>query len=180
MLILAGVAGAGKSMQGKLLDESGYYWLSTGELFRKSVTGKRKEEMLAGKLLSDDEVIELVDAYLTKIPAGRELVLDGFPRTVHQADWLLSQASSEDLRLRGVFNFVISKDVVKGRLMNRGRQDDTSEVIEKRFADYEQTTLPILDYLKQKGVQVIDIDADQDPKQVFSDLKSCIDKLPAK
>jgi adenylate kinase len=180
MLILAGVAGAGKSMQGKMLDESGFYWLSTGELFRQSVTGKRKEEMLAGKLLSDDEVIELVDAYLDKVPEGRELVLDGFPRTVHQADWLLLRANGDDLKLRGVFNFSISKDVVKGRLMNRGRQDDSSEVIEKRFADYVKTTLPILDYLKQKGVQVVDIDADQDPKKVFSDLKSHIDKLPSK
>jgi len=65
MIILAGVAGAGKSMQGRLLaDEYGYAWISTGEIFRVLITGQRRQEMLKGKLLSDDEVINVMDKVL--------------------------------------------------------------------------------------------------------------------
>ena len=62
MIILTGVAGAGKSMQGKILaDEHGYAWISTGEILRVLVTGKRRQEMLQGKLLSDEEMIAILD-----------------------------------------------------------------------------------------------------------------------
>ncbi len=65
MIILMGVAGAGKSMQGRMFaDEHGYAWISTGELFRVLVTGQRRQQMLAGKLLSDEEVIKLIDKTL--------------------------------------------------------------------------------------------------------------------
>jgi len=92
MIILTGVAGAGKSMQGKMFaDEHGYAWISTGEILRVLVTGKRRQEMLEGKLLSDDEVITILDSVLNLIDSKQEFVLDGFPRTINQANWLLDQ-----------------------------------------------------------------------------------------
>src|SRR5215469_6008662 len=95
MIILMGVAGAGKSMQGKLLaDEHGYAWISTGEILRVLVTGQRRQEMLEGKLLSDEEMIKILDKVLELIDTTREFVLDGFPRTVVQADWLIRQAET--------------------------------------------------------------------------------------
>ena len=96
MIILMGVAGAGKSMQGRLFaDEHGYAWISTGELFRVLVTGKRRQQMLEGKLLSDEEVIELIDKTLKLIDVDKEFLLDGFPRTKVQADWLLDQVKQD-------------------------------------------------------------------------------------
>jgi adenylate kinase len=182
MIILTGVAGAGKSMQGRLFaDEHGYAWISTGELFRVLVTGQRRQEMLEGKLLSDDEVIELVDKTLKLIDLKQEFLLDGFPRTRVQADWLLQQMHAGRLNLTAVFNLKATPAIVKKRLLNRARQDDTEAVIEKRFKEYQIATLPILDYLKQAGAPVYDIDADQDPITVHDAIMALIDqqKSPA-
>lgn len=177
MIILMGVAGAGKSMQGRLFaDEHGYAWISTGELFRVLVTGKRRQQMLEGQLLSDEEVIKLVDKTLKLIDLDQEFLLDGFPRTKTQTDWLLEQIHAGRLKLTAVFNLTATPEVVKKRLLARGRQDDTEEAIRKRFAEYETTTLPILDYLKQEGAPVYDIDADQDPITVHDTIMRYIDQ----
>lgn len=177
MIILMGVAGAGKSMQGRLLaDEHGYAWISTGELFRVLVTGKRRQQMLEGKLLSDDEVIKLIDKTLELINVEEEFMLDGFPRTKVQADWLLDQVKANRFKLTAIFNLAASPEVVKERLLARGRQDDTETAIANRFKEYEETTLPILDHFKEAGIKVYDIDAAQEPIAVHDEIMSHIDK----
>ena len=176
MIILMGVAGAGKSMQGRLFaDEHGYAWISTGELFRVLVTGQRRSEMLEGKLLSDNEVIGLVDRTLKLIDLHEEFLLDGFPRTKVQTDWLLKEVELGRLKLTAIFNLTASRAVVKKRLLARGRQDDTEKAIEKRFTEYETMTLPIVDYLRSAGSPVYDIDADQDPITVHDQIMALID-----
>ncbi len=177
MIVLMGVAGAGKSMQGRLFaDEHGYAWVSTGELFRVLVTGDRRKEMLEGKLLSDKEVIELVDRTLNLIDVKEEFLLDGFPRTTVQADWLLKEVESGRFDLTAVFNLTASRDVVKKRLLARGRQDDTEAAIENRFVEYETMTLPIVDYIRKTGAPVYDIDADFDPITVHDQTMELIHK----
>lgn len=177
MIILMGVAGAGKSMQGRLFaDEHGYAWISTGELFRVLVTGKRRQQMLEGKLLSDDEVIKLIDKTLKMIDVDKEFLLDGFPRTKSQADWLLKQVKDGRFALTAIFNLTASPEVVKDRLLKRGRQDDTEAAIKKRFDEYESVTLPIIDYFRQAGISVYDIDASQDPMAVHDKILGYIDK----
>jgi len=176
MIILTGVAGAGKSMQGKILaDEHGYAWISTGEILRVLVTGKRRQEMLQGKLLSDDEMITILDKVFELINPKQEFVLDGFPRTIPQADWLLEQVHSHRFDLTAVVNLSASEDVVRERLTKRGRQDDTDEAIAERFREYQTVTLPILEHFKQENVTVCDIDASRDPRQVHDDILKCID-----
>jgi adenylate kinase len=180
MIILMGVAGAGKSMQGRLMaDEHGYAWISTGEMFRVLVTGQRRQQMLEGKLLSDDEVIKLVDKTLNMIDLNKEFVLDGFPRTKTQADWLLEQVKGGRLHLNAVFNFAATPEVVRERLLARGRQDDTEEAITKRFTEYESVTKPILDYFRENKAPVYDIDADQDVQTVHDQIMKCLDKTNA-
>lgn len=177
MIILMGVAGAGKSMQGRLLaDEHGYAWISTGELFRVLVTGKRRQQMLEGKLLSDDEVIKLIDKTLELINVEEEFMLDGFPRTKVQADWLLEQVKAGRFKLTAIINLAASPEVVKERLLARGRQDDTEAAIANRFKEYEDTTLPIIDHFKEAGITVYDIDAAQEPMAVHDEIMSYIDK----
>lgn len=175
MIILTGVAGAGKSMQGKMFaDEHGYAWISTGEIFRVLVTGKRRQEMLEGKLLSDEEVINILDTVLNLIATDQEFVLDGFPRTIPQADWLLEQVHKGRLQLTAVVNLDASEDVVRERLMARGRQDDTEEAIAKRFEEYRTVTMPILEHFKKEGVDVHNIDASQEPRTVHDAILKAI------
>ena len=175
MIILMGVAGAGKSMQGRLLaDEHGFAWISTGEILRVLITGKRRQQMLEGKLLSDQEVIDVVDKVLELIDTSEEFVLDGFPRTVTQADWLIDQTEKGRFRLTEVFNLQASEDVVRSRLMDRGRQDDTEAAINERFSEYRSVTLPILEHFKQEQVKVCNIDASQSPRQVHDGIIRCL------
>jgi adenylate kinase len=166
-----GVAGSGKSMQGRLLaDEAGYPWLSTGELLRVLITGRRRHEMLEGKLLSDDEVINVVNTVLGLIDTTREFVLDGFPRTVFQANWVMDQALAGRFTISGVFHLMASEQTVKTRLLERGRLDDTDSAISKRFNEYHQVTLPIIEHFKKGNIPVFDIDATKPSEKVHGDI----------
>ncbi len=171
MIVLMGVAGAGKSMQGRLFaDEHGFAWISTGELFRVLVTGKRRQQMLEGKLLDDQEVINMVDRAFNLIDLQQEFLLDGFPRTIIQAQWLQEQIDNHRFNLTAIFNLIAPLDVIKLRLLARGRLDDTPESIALRFKEYNQSTLPILDFFKQYQAPVYDIDANKNPLEVYSDI----------
>ena len=171
MIVLMGVAGAGKSMQGRIFaDEHGYSWISTGELFRVLVTGERRQRMLEGHLLNDQEVIDLVDRTFNLIDLHEEFLLDGFPRTIAQTNWLLDQIHQNRLSLTAIFNMEASLDVVEKRLIKRGRIDDTPEAIKMRFEEYKTTTLPILDLFKKENAPIYNIDADNDPLQVHDEI----------
>lgn len=178
MIVLLGVAGAGKSYQGRLMaDEYGFAWISTGEILRVLITGARRQEMLAGKLLSDEEVINVMDKVLELIDPEQEFVLDGFPRTDAQADWLLGQISSQRFHLTAVFNLEADESIVRERLLQRGRQDDTNTSIAERFKEYRETTLPILKRFKEAGVNVIDIDASKASEIVHHKIIATVEEV---
>ncbi len=171
MILLMGVAGAGKSLEGRrLADEMGLPWLSTGEFLRMLVSGDRRREMLAGKLLSDEEIIELADKIFRIIDTKEEFLLDGFPRTIEQAEWLFAQHKAGLMKITCVLHLEASQEVVLQRLLGRGRQDDTEESIAKRFAEYRAVTMPILHDLANKGVTVHHINAEQSPDEVHADI----------
>ena len=167
MILLMGAAGAGKSIQGhQLADEYGYAYISTGEIFRVLFTGKRRHEMLEGKLLSDDEVINVVDRVLELIDTKEQFILDGFPRTKQQIDWLLEQHDVGRVDEPVVVNLDIEERVIRERLQKRGRLDDNEAAISQRFNDYQAVTLPIINYMQQKGLKVYNVDANGSPAQV--------------
>jgi adenylate kinase len=171
VIILMGPAGAGKSLQGHgLADEYGYAYLSTGELFRVLITGRRRHEMLEGKLLSDAEVIKVVDRALEIIDTSQEFILDGFPRTKAQVDWLLHEYKKRRFNKPVVINLEIEEDVIHDRLQKRGRPDDTEEAIQRRFAEYRSVTYPILAYMAQRGLEIHDVNAAQTPELVQQDI----------
>lgn len=172
MIIFMGVAGAGKSKQGRMIaDELGLPWLSTGEFLRMLIAGERRKHMLAGKLLGDDEIITLVQKIFGIIDTNQEFVLDGFPRTAKQADWLLNQVKHGQLRVTAVIHLTASEEVVRGRLINRGRPDDHHDAISERFNEYRQAVLPILEHFEEAGVPVYTINGDQAVSAVHEDIK---------
>lgn len=173
-----GAAGAGKSIQGhQLADQYGYAYISTGEIFRVLITGKRRNEMLEGKLLSDDEVIRVVDKVLELIDTKEQFILDGFPRTKPQVDWLLEQHKAGRFDLATVINLEVSEEVLYERLRKRARLDDTEEAISYRYHQYQAVTRPLLDYMKQSGMEVFDIDADRNPQAVHRDILRALGHL---
>src|SRR5690606_32018242 len=126
-----------KSVQGRMLaDTLGLPWLSTGEFLRMLIAGERRQQMLAGKLLDDQEIIALVQKIFGVIDIEQEFVLDGFPRTPAQADWLLSQEKHGQLDITAVIHLEASENAVQERLLSRGRPDDTKEAISERFTEY--------------------------------------------
>lgn len=170
MIIFMGVAGAGKSVQGKMLaKEVGSKWISTGELLRRELSGKRRQEMIAGRLLADDEIIEVIEKFF-RLQGDQNYILDGFPRTTPQANWLLEQLQAGRIKIDGVVHLKAPKDIVKKRLLQRGRPDDNEAAIELRFSEYEKHTLPILDCFLQNNLNVYEIDARQGVDAVHSEI----------
>jgi adenylate kinase len=171
-----GIAGSGKGTQAKLItDKHGYHLVTMGDVLRMYVTGEQRERMLKGELLSDDEVTAIIDKVLKTISNGEEIILDGYPRTIPQAEWLLEQAKAGRFNLDKAFHLVASREAVKQRLLGRARVDDQDAAIEKRFDEYERATAPLLDWLKQNGVQVIDINAERSVEDVNKDIDSYLD-----
>jgi adenylate kinase len=170
-----GAAGAGKSMQGhQLADEYGYAYISTGEVLRVLITGKRRNEMLEGKLLSDGEVIRVLDRVLEFIDTKEQFILDGFPRTKAQIDWLLMQVEAGRFDQPVVVNLEVTEEVLRERLHKRARLDDTEAAISQRFNDYLELTKPIIAYMKEKGIEVMPIDASGSPAQVHESIAQAL------
>jgi adenylate kinase len=177
MILLMGIAGSGKGTQGKMLsDQRGFYLMSMGDVLRMYVTGKQRQRMLSGGLLDDKEIIKIVDRVLSSIPDDEEVLLDGFPRTIPQAQWLLEQIKAGRFKLQGAFHLVASHDAVKNRLMKRGRIDDVEAAIEERFNEYKRSTEPLLQWLSDHGVEVVNIDAERPPEVVNNDIVNYLDK----
>jgi adenylate kinase len=178
MIIMMGVAGAGKSVQGRwLADEVGLPWLSTGEFLRMLVTGERRRAMIAGKLLDDSEMIDLADKMFRMIDTTSEFILDGFPRTIEQAEWLIAQHKAKLIKITSVIHLEASEEVVATRLIERGRQDDTKEAIAARFAEYKSVSLPIISDFEEKGITVHHIAGEGSPEEVHQRITSLISNL---
>lgn len=175
MIIFTGVAGSGKSVQGRMLaDERGYPWLSTGEFLRMIVAGEPRKRMLEGKLLHDDEIIAIIERVFNLISFQEEFVLDGFPRTMKQADWLIDFAQNHGADVSLVIHMVADQATVRERLLARGRPDDHAEAIDERFEEYEQSIKPILDLLKQRGIRVVDIEANRSIAEIHQEIVAVV------
>lgn len=171
MILLMGLPGSGKGTQGKMLaDKQGMHLISMGDLVRMYVTGQRREQMLAGALLDDTEIIAMIDQVLNTVADDTECLLDGFPRTIPQAEWLMQQVEAGRFALDSVIYLTVSHEAVMARLKARGRLDDKESVIEARFKEYERLTQPVIDWLEARGVPVIRIDGEDTTEAVHTDI----------
>jgi len=175
MIVLMGVAGAGKGTQGEMLRaETGFDYISTGEMLRQFASDSQRERMLAGELLSDQEIIAMVEEAMAAIPNPEQCILDGFPRTLVQVEWLLEQCEKGRFKLPVIINLEINEETVHRRLRLRGRQDDAEHVISRRFREYHSITVPVIGLFRNAGAEVLDIDADQDQGAVHDDIAAAL------
>lgn len=152
MIILFGLAGSGKGTQGKALSEIfGWRALSVGQTIRD--TGEYNDITTAGGLVPDDEVIRLMEKQIEKTEAeGFDVILDGYPRTKYQAEWLMDHYAD---KIDGAIILEVPKDELFERLKLRGRDDDNNrESIEQRFSIFEQNIYSILPLFNAKNIPV--------------------------
>lgn len=161
MILILGTPGAGKTTQtSRLAEYLKCPWFSMGELIRQKVTGPERAAMLAGKIISDEITLELVDQTLATVDTHQECVFEGNPRSITQAQWWLDQVKQGRFKITAVLHLVASAGVAEKRLVNRGRLDDHDDnVVETRFAEYHRSITPTLNYLKSHGLPVLEIDA---------------------
>ena len=213
-LVLFGSPGSGKGTQSKLLSRAlGIPQISTGDMLREHVrkgnaVGTAVEAKLkAGFLVKDEVVNALVEKRLAQSDAARGFILDGYPRTRAQAEWLCRLLAARGFH-EVVIHLVVDYNVIIARLSGRRqcpvcgtlynviskppklpgvcdldgaklivREDDREEVIRERLEAYEKQTRPLLDYFREKGKRLYEVDASHDsPEQVFRNIEALIRK----
>jgi adenylate kinase len=148
-----GPPGAGKGTQAqKLAEKLGIPHISTGDLFRHNITNETNLGVEAKKYLDAGDLVPakltnaLVDDRLNDADAADGFILDGFPRSVEQAETLREMLAARNTKLDAVLEFRVSEDELLNRLKSRGRADDTDDVILNRMKVYRDETAPLLDY----------------------------------
>jgi adenylate kinase len=169
MILMLGTPGAGKTTQTRLLaGRLNCKWFSMGELIRNNAKGQDRREMLAGKIIDDEVTLKIVDQTLAAFgPASEECVFEGNPRSILQAQWWLSQVEKGRFEIKGLIHLVADPAVAEARLVRRGRLDDHDDnVVEKRFEEYHRSITPTLEYLREHGIKVHQIDANPSIEEV--------------
>lgn len=159
MIIFFGPAGSGKSTQGRTIaDKYGWRWLSVGQVLRD--TGRFDEILKSGELVDDQIVVDLMNKEIEFAEAeGMEVVLDGYPRDTKQTEIMLEEKNQQFFNnLKAAIVLDVPKEELWKRIEDRGREDDTKEVVERRFDIFEQNINSILPLLEKKGVKVIHVD----------------------
>jgi adenylate kinase len=168
-LILLGPPGAGKGTQAqRLVDKHGIVQLSTGDMLRAAVSAgtpvglKAKDIMARGDLVPDEVVVGIVSDRIEQPDARNGFILDGFPRTVPQAEALDRMLAAKGLKLDAVIEMKVDEKVLLDRIATRiaqmkargetVRPDDNPETLKTRLHAYRGQTAPLLDYYGKKGL----------------------------
>jgi adenylate kinase len=163
-LILLGPPGVGKGTQAKILvNELGIPQLSTGDILRQAIANKTrmglaaKEIMDRGDLVSDEIVNGIVSERIDQQDCQKGFILDGFPRTIPQANALDAMLTEKGLKLDAVVEITAHADTLVSRVANRAKEtggaraDDNAEVARKRLDVYRELTEPLVAYYRGKG-----------------------------
>ena len=171
-IVLLGPPGAGKGTQAvKLAENLGVPQVSTGDLFRHNISAgtklglEAKKYMDAGDLVPASLTNALVDDRLDDADLAGGFILDGFPRSVEQAEALHDMLARRGLKLDAVLEFRVPEEILVDRLKGRGRADDTEDVIRNRFKVYRDETAPLLDYYQgEHELQTVDAVGELEPQ----------------
>jgi adenylate kinase len=182
LIIILGAPGAGKGTQAvRLAAVREVPHISTGELLRENLQEatpiglRAKEYMEVGGLVPDDLVLDMLSERVAAADCRAGYVLDGFPRTVAQAEALDARLDeSTDLH---VVKLDVAEETIIKRLAGRReaghRKDDAPEVVKERLRVYHEQTEPVVRYYEQRGV-LKSVDGQQDPDTVFSQLQGLV------
>jgi adenylate kinase len=194
-LILLGPPGSGKGTQAqRLIHRYGIIQLSTGEMLRAAVAAqtpiglKAKDVMASGGLVPDDVVIGIISDRLDQTDAARGFVLDGFPRTVPQAQALDELLKKKHMKLDAVIELRVNESALLERVETRAaetrargeevRIDDTPDVLTKRLASYRSQTEPLIHYYSERR-KLVTIDGMMTIEQVTRDINRILTAMRA-
>lgn len=179
-LIFLGAPGAGKGTQAKVLaDLCNIPHVSTGDILREAVAQETvlglqaKAYMDRGDLVPDQLVIGLIKERLAEADAQVGWILDGFPRNVSQAEFLDQLLEEINQVYDYAVNFHVPDEILVARMLNRGRKDDTEEVIRHRLQIYHEKTAPLIDFYKGRE-KLVSIDGNAAVDTVTAELKSLV------
>jgi adenylate kinase len=183
-IALFGPPGAGKGTQSEfLIKEYNLYYISTGDLLRKEIADKSKlgleaQSIIAsGGLVSDEIIVQIIEKTITDNPDSNGFLFDGFPRTYIQAYILEGLMLKLNTSLTCLISLSVSEEVSVERLLNRGktsgRVDDNETVIRNRLREYNEKTLPVLQFYKDKGV-FLEVDGSASIEEVTLQIEKII------
>ena len=185
-VVILGPPGAGKGTQGKLIAaEAGIPHINTGDMFRAECAagtelGEKVKSILDdGDLVPDELTIEVVRARLAQDDTTDGFILDGFPRTLAQAealDHVLAELDGGELS--AVLDFEIPDEIAVQRLLGRaaveGRSDDVPDLVRHRLDVYHEKTEPLVEYYRTRGL-LVPIHADRTVEEVFSEVQQVLE-----
>jgi adenylate kinase len=185
-LLLLGVQGSGKGTQAKrLASEYGLAHVATGDMLRTAMAngttlGQRVKPIYdAGHLVPDDLMIELIRERLAQPDTEAGFILDGFPRTMPQADALDAMLAEIERPLTVVLELQVPDEVAIERLRKRadeeGRSDDTPEAIAKRIELYHELTKPLVSHYRLAG-NLVGIHGDRPENEVFAEIQQAVEQ----
>jgi adenylate kinase len=186
-VLLLGPQGSGKGTQAKRISaEYGIPHVASGDILRAAIAahgelGSRVEEIVErGDLVPDELMVEIIRERLSRDDTAAGFVLDGFPRTMRQAEALDAMLRGIRHELDVVFELQVSEEVSFERLLRRareeGRTDDTPEVIRRRLELYRQQTAPLVEHYRAKGI-LVGIHAERSVNEVFAEIQQVLDRL---
>jgi adenylate kinase len=186
-ILLLGPQGSGKGTQAaRIADEYGLAHVATGEMLREAIAagtelGRQVKPILdQGLLVPDETMVEMLRARLAEPDAQPGFVLDGFPRTMVQAEALDRMLREIGRDLSVVFELQIDDDAAAARLLRRaeleGRPDDTPDTIKRRLALYHSETEPLIEHYRTTG-NVVGIGADRPVEAVFAQIQDVLEQV---
>ena len=159
MIVFFGPAGAGKSVQGQMLAaRQGWRWLSAGQLLRDTRDPELFAQMQTGGLVDPAKVNGLMGDAIARATNIRRVIIDGFPRQMAQAEWLVESKAHHGRDIDLVIVLEVPKSELLKRLEVRGRTDDTPEAIDERLRIYRTEMYPILSYFTERGINIVHVD----------------------
>jgi adenylate kinase len=158
-IVFFGPPGAGKGTQAQMLVNSFQIpQISTGEILRAAVAkgsalGKQAGPLMAaGQLVPDDLVVGIVDERIAEPDCQKGFLLDGFPRTIPQAESLEIALARTQKKIQHVVSLEVPDEVIQDRMRGRGRADDSPATVQKRLDEFRRLTAPLKAYYSQRGL----------------------------